>query len=101
MDRRTIHRSLDLMFGIPFFLLGLCAIGVDIWTWIGAARNQDPNLRVITTFPAGMAIGVPFFWFGCHLVFRTSGLLLVHRLIERLWRVKPTGKTPGATPESN
>ncbi len=95
MDKPAIHRILDLMVGILFFILGTCAIGKDMWTWIGAARNQDPNLRIITTFPMGTAIGVPFFWFGCHLVFRTSGLLLAHRQIARCRASRKTAKTPG------
>src|SRR5258708_37195811 len=81
MNRRTIHRTFDLVIGIPFLLLGACTIGFDLLTWIGAARNLNPNFRPITTFPAGTIIGIPLFWIGHQLVFRTPWLLLVHRLL--------------------
>ena len=99
MDKRVIHRFFDLIAGVPLLLSGACAIAIDILSWIGAAQNQNPNHHAVATFPAGTVIGVPLFWFGCHFVFRTSGLLLVHRLIARLRRVTPPTPNTGAGAE--
>lgn len=67
--RRSARRAIDIIVGIPFLLLGACRIAIDIASLVCYAAPR-PNEHSTITFPAGMIFGIPFFWFGCHLVFR-------------------------------
>jgi len=67
--RRSAHRVIDIIVGIPFLVLGACGIVIDIASLVYYATPR-PNEHSTVTFPAGMIFGIPFFWFGCHLVFR-------------------------------
>jgi hypothetical protein len=67
--RRSVHRTIDIIVGVPFLLVGACGILIDVASLIYYAKPR-PNEHATITFPMGMIIGAPFLWFGFRLVFR-------------------------------
>jgi hypothetical protein len=84
--RRSVHRTIDIIVGVPFLLVGTCGILIDVASLIYYAKPR-PNEHATITFPMGLIIGAPFFWFGFRLVFRLG--------------IKSAAATPDRAADSN
>jgi hypothetical protein len=60
------HRTLDLIVGIPFIVVGICGILIDV-VWLISWGGGWPTSAII--FPAGLIVGFACCWFGYRVVF--------------------------------
>jgi hypothetical protein len=60
------HRTLDLIVGIPFIVVGICGILIDV-VWLISWGGGWPTSTII--FPAGLIVGFACCWFGHRVVF--------------------------------